>query len=43
MHKESGPPGTNRSLVKSQFEVLYMAYKKCAAFWDVQTAMQQNL
>ncbi|KAK5245355.1 hypothetical protein LTS06_009224 [Exophiala xenobiotica] len=43
MHKEFGPPGTNRSLVKSKFEVLYMTYKRCVAFWDIETAMQQNL
>lgn len=40
---EFGPPGTNRSLGKSKFEVLSMTYKKCVALWDIQTAMQQNL
>jgi hypothetical protein len=43
VHKEFGPPGTNRSLVKSKFEVLYMTYKRCIRFWDTQTALQQNL
>jgi hypothetical protein len=43
VHKEFGPPGTNRSLIKSKFEVLYMTYKRCIRFWDTQTALQQNL
>lgn len=43
VRKEFGPPGTNRSLIKSRFEVLNMTYKKCVSFWDIQTAMQQNL
>jgi hypothetical protein len=43
VRKEFGPPGTNRSLVKSKFEVLNMTYKKCVSFWGIQTAMQQNL
>jgi hypothetical protein len=43
VHKEFGPQGTNRSLIKSKFEVLNMTYKKCVSFWDIQTAMQRNL
>ncbi|KAK9461900.1 fungal-specific transcription factor domain-containing protein [Lipomyces oligophaga] len=43
VHKEFGPPGTNRVLIKSKYDVLYLTYKKCATFWDIQTAMQHNL
>ncbi|RFU25152.1 hypothetical protein B7463_g11187, partial [Scytalidium lignicola] len=43
VRKEFGPSGTNRALVKSKFEVLYMTYKKCVLFWNIQTALQQNL
>jgi hypothetical protein len=43
VHKEFGPLGTNRSLIKSKFEVLNMTYKKCVSFWNIQTAMQRNL
>lgn len=37
------PPGTDRSLTRSKFEVLHLAYKNCVAFWDIQTAVQRNL
>lgn len=43
VRKEFGPPSTNKVLIKSRFEVLHMTYKKCVSFWDIQTAMQQNL
>lgn len=33
----------SRALIKSKFEVLYMTYKRCVSFWDVHTALQQNL
>ncbi|KAJ5540264.1 hypothetical protein N7513_008596 [Penicillium frequentans] len=34
---------SNRSLIKSRFDVLYLTYKRCIQFWDTQTALQQNL
>lgn len=34
---------TNRSLIKSRFDVLYSTYKRCVGFWDTKTALQQNL
>lgn len=37
------PPGTDRSLTRSKFEVLHLAYKNCVEFWDIQTAVQRNL
>lgn len=43
VHKEFGPSGTNRNLIKSKFEVLYQTYKKCVGFWGIQTALQHNL
>jgi len=43
VRKEFGPSGTNRDLVKSKFDVLYITYQKCVSFWDIQTALQQNL
>ena len=33
----------NRDLVKSRFDVLYLTYKRCVQFWDIQTALQKNL
>lgn len=38
---EQGEP--NRMFTKSKFEVLYMTYKQCVSFWNVNTALQQNL
>ncbi|CAK7211590.1 hypothetical protein SBRCBS47491_001176 [Sporothrix bragantina] len=32
-----------KTLIKSRFDVLYLTYKRCAAFWNVRTAMEQNL
>ncbi|CAK7235340.1 hypothetical protein SCUCBS95973_009237 [Sporothrix curviconia] len=32
-----------QALIKSRFDVLYLTYKRCAAFWNVRTAMEQNL
>jgi hypothetical protein len=43
VRKEFVPPGTNRDLIKSKFEALHMTYKKSVEFWDIQTALQQNL
>jgi len=43
VRKELVPLGTNRDLIKSKFEALHMTYKQSAEFWDVQTALQQNL
>ncbi|CAI7611339.1 unnamed protein product [Penicillium pancosmium] len=34
---------SNRNLIKSRFEVLYLTYKRCIHFWDTQTALQRNL
>lgn len=34
---------SNRSLIKSRFDVLYLTYKRCVHFWDTQTALQRNL
>ncbi|CAK7219522.1 hypothetical protein SEUCBS140593_003919 [Sporothrix eucalyptigena] len=39
----SGPLQHQQTLIKSRFEVLYLTYKRCAAFWNVRTAMEQNL
>ncbi|KAK6067261.1 2,4-dichlorophenol 6-monooxygenase [Seiridium cupressi] len=41
MHLTQGE--LSRTLIKSKFEALYMTYKRCVSFWDVQTALQQNL
>ncbi|KAJ6114226.1 hypothetical protein N7486_000004 [Penicillium sp. IBT 16267x] len=32
-----------RSATKSRFEVMHLTYKKCVEFWDMHTAVQQNL
>ncbi|KAJ5464802.1 fungal-specific transcription factor domain-containing protein [Penicillium daleae] len=34
---------SNRNLIKSRFDVLYLTYKRCIHFWDTQTALQRNL
>ncbi|UKZ75124.1 hypothetical protein TrVFT333_002796 [Trichoderma virens FT-333] len=34
---------TSRTLIKSKFEALYLTYRRCVSFWDIQTALQQNL
>ena len=34
---------SNRDLIKSRFDVLYLTYKRCVQFWDIQTALQKNL
>ncbi|RHZ50597.1 fungal specific transcription factor domain-containing protein [Aspergillus thermomutatus] len=36
-------PGMTRSVIKSRYEVLHLTYKKCVRFWDMHTAVQQNL
>lgn len=36
-------PGTDRSLIRSKFELLHLAYKKCVQFWGIQTVVQRNL
>ncbi|OJJ66453.1 hypothetical protein ASPBRDRAFT_49083 [Aspergillus brasiliensis CBS 101740] len=33
----------NRSLINSRFNLLYLTYKRCVQFWDIQTALQRNL
>lgn len=38
-----GPPSKLPDLVKSRFDVLYLTYKRCIAFWNSKTAMGQNL
>lgn len=43
VHRMFCPPGTNRSLIKSRFEILHLAYRKCVVFWGIKTAVQQNL
>jgi hypothetical protein len=43
LRKEFGRDETSRTLIKSKFEVLYMTYKRCVSFWDIHTALQQNL
>jgi hypothetical protein len=43
VHKEFGLRGMNKAPVKSKFDDLYMTYKKCASYWDIQTALQPNL
>lgn len=35
--------GTTKSVVKSRYEVLHLTYKNCVRFWDMHTAVQQNL
>jgi hypothetical protein len=34
---------SNRNLIKSRFDVLYLTYKRCVHFWDIQNALQRNL
>lgn len=34
---------TRRTFIKSKFEVLYMTYKQCVTWWNIHTALQQNL
>lgn len=36
-------PGAVKSAIKSRYEVLHLTYKKCVKFWDMTTAVQQNL
>lgn len=36
-------PGAIKSAVKSRYEVLHLTYKRCVRFWDMHTAVQQNL
>lgn len=36
-------PGALKSAMKSRYEVLNLTYKKCSRFWDIHTAVQQNL
>ena len=43
MRSQLCQPGTTKSVVKSRYEVLHLTYKKCVSFWDMQTAVQQNL
>ena len=35
--------GRERSAIKSRFEVMHLTYKKCVEFWNMHTAVQQNL
>jgi hypothetical protein len=34
---------TRRTFIRSKFEVLYMTYKQCVSWWNIHTALQQNL
>ncbi|KAJ5982936.1 hypothetical protein N7481_005035 [Penicillium waksmanii] len=34
---------TRRTFIKSKFEVLYMTYKQSVSWWNIHTALQQNL
>ncbi|RTE75812.1 hypothetical protein BHE90_009742 [Fusarium euwallaceae] len=43
VRKQFGGPSTKTSLIKTRFDLLYLTYKQCIAFWDTKTAMQQNL
>ncbi|KKA17789.1 hypothetical protein T310_8272, partial [Rasamsonia emersonii CBS 393.64] len=43
LRKEFSRDEISRTLIKSKFEVLYMTYKRCVSFWDIHTALQQNL
>jgi hypothetical protein len=36
------PPGANRNLIKSRFEVLHLTYKKFVSFWDIQFACSRT-
>lgn len=36
-------PGALKSAIKSRYEVLNLTYKRCSRFWDMHTAVQQNL
>lgn len=35
--------GEIKSAIKSRYEVLHLTYKRCVKFWDMHTAVQQNL
>lgn len=36
-------PEATRSVIKSRYELMHLAYKKCVDFWDMHTAVRQNL
>ncbi|KAK4153435.1 fungal-specific transcription factor domain-containing protein [Chaetomidium leptoderma] len=37
------PASSDLGLIQSRFDVLYMTYKRCTAFWEAKTAMNENL
>ncbi|KAJ0420815.1 fungal-specific transcription factor domain-containing protein [Aspergillus carlsbadensis] len=37
------PTGTQRSVLRSRYQVLHLTYKKCVSFWEMDTAVQQSL
>lgn len=43
VHKYFGKPGESANLAKSKFEVLFLHYKQFVAYWEISTALQQNL
>lgn len=43
LHKEVKSDETSRTLIRSKFDVLHMTYSRCVSFWNIQTALQQNL
>lgn len=43
VRKHFARANSNRDLIKSRFDVLYLTYKQCVHFWDIQTALERNL
>ena len=43
MHQHFAWTPTNKSRIKSRFEVLYLTCKRCVDFWNRQSGPQQNL
>jgi hypothetical protein len=43
LHKEVERDEASRTLIRSKFDVLHMTYLRCVSFWNIHTALQQNL
>lgn len=43
VRKHFARANSNRDLIKSRFDVLYLTYKRCVQFWDIQTVLQRNI
>ncbi|KAJ5787365.1 hypothetical protein N7457_002355 [Penicillium paradoxum] len=43
VRKHFARAASNRSLIKSRFDVLYLTYRRCVDFWGTKTALQRNL